>query len=140
MSSFQAAVREWRKTRAEWAALMTAIRRDAPEAELERLAGEAGATRSEVLELCNLRKRATQPNVLAVAERHAAAQAALAQVLAEIGDLDKKAAIARTRREQDEAEGQLYDLHGKRQSAMLQLAETQSAVNTLSAAKQAGVV
>ena len=140
MSSFQTAVREWRKTRAEYGALMTGIRRDVPEAELLALADEAGVTLSEVLELCSLRRRATRPNMQLAASRFEAAQAELTEVLTQIQELEKNLALAKSRMQENELEGQLYDLQDRRQTVMLQVAETQSATSTLAAAKQAGVV
>ena len=136
---FKSDLRLWIKSRPEYAALTAAIRRDAPEAELVALADEAGVTLSEVSELCSLRKRAMQPNVLAVAAPYEAKKTEMAEVLSQIQSLEKKFALAKTRRESDEIESELYDLGTKRQSLMLDLAACQSAVSSIEAARKAGV-
>ena len=51
-------MREWRASRPAWASLLKGIRQDAERGELDRLAEEAGASASELLELIELRRKA----------------------------------------------------------------------------------
>ena len=137
---FQRDFRAWIRSRDEYKLLIDAIRADRPATELASLASSAGVDMNTLVELIGLRKRAMQPNVLAVAAPYEAKKTEMAEVLSQIQSLEKKFALAKTRRESDEIECELYDLGMKKQLLMLNLAVCQSAVNTLSAAKQAGVV
>ena len=136
---FRRDLRLWIKNRPEYAVLIDAIRNDRPEGELVELADSAGIGLGEVNELLTLRRRATRPDVQAVAAPYEAKKAEMAEVLSQIQSLEKKFALAKTRRESDEIESELYDLGTKRQSLMLDLAACQSAVSSIEAARIAAV-
>ena len=55
---FNRAYRQWRASRPAWANLVKAVRSDAPDSELQRLAADAGAGQEEINELLTLRKSA----------------------------------------------------------------------------------
>ena len=137
---FKSDLRLWIKSRPEYGALTAAIRRDAPAAELERLAGEAGVTFGEVGELLALRKRASQAHVLALAASYETKKAEMAEVLSQIQSLERKLALVKSRRESDEVECELYDLGTKKQLIMLSLAGSQSAANCIQAARTEAVI
>ena len=130
----------WKKTRAEYAALVAAVAAGRPNAELTELAADAGIAMGAAVELRNLHHRATSANMIERAAKFDKTQRELDALDAKIAELDKAMALAKTPLQSDELEGQLYAVADKRQRLGYALADCQSAKSCVDAAREAGLV
>jgi len=138
--AFEKALKEWKQTRPEFKLLVEAVRRRASKSELVELAADAGCDWNEMSDLLTVRERGTRPSLVAAASRFEAAQAELTEVLTQIQGLEKKLALAKSRMQENEIEGRLYDTQERRQRVMLALAEARIGKEAVLRAKEMGVI
>ena len=137
---FRKDLEAWKKTRPEYGNLLAAIKAGKSVGELAELASDAGSTMGQVHELRTLRTRATAPHRRKQAARFEKLQEEVDAIIAKIAETDKNMAMAKTRLQQDELEGQFYDMVETRQRMQLELAGCGVAAGLIAAAAEAGVI
>ena len=134
------ALAAWRKAQPEYAAMMNALKRNAPNEEVFELSDDCGVFIHEVSELQGLRRRASAPEVQKRAARFTAAEKEVAQLVEQIAEIERKMALSKTRLAESELENRLYDVVETRQKAQLSLADARLAAACVAAARAEGVL
>ena len=135
---FEAAFREWRGSRPEHAALIVAVKREAPDTELTLLAARAGRSANDVIAIRGARRRAL--NLRPQAAQAAAAKKDFDRLEKEYLKLESDLSAAGTHGEVERLENELH-MRGNALGAARRLAaETKQAAETVEAATKDGLI
>jgi hypothetical protein len=138
--AFDFALRDWKKSRPEYAAVVKLIRTGAgmESRELQVAMATAGLDVTAVNELLILRQRAIRGEPLA--KEHRARQAALDRIEQRWADLGRRFETAKTPGERDAIECEIANLEEPRREAQSAALDSRTAADSVELARQIGVI